>query len=59
MHVSMGIFRLGPSSGGGAMEHCISIDAMGQILGVYEHPTNPVYFDTFGLTWKLGVRATF
>jgi iron complex outermembrane receptor protein len=23
------------------------------------YPTNPVYFDTYGLTWKLGVRATF
>lgn len=36
MHVSMEIFRLGPSSGYGAMEHYISIDAMGQILDVYE-----------------------
>ncbi len=23
------------------------------------YPTNPVYFDTYGLTWKLGVRAKF
>jgi len=23
------------------------------------YPTNPVYFDTFGMTWKFGVRATF
>ncbi len=20
------------------------------------YPTNPVYFDTYGMTWKLGVR---
>ena len=23
------------------------------------YPTNPVYFDTYGLVWKLGVRARF
>jgi outer membrane receptor protein involved in Fe transport len=23
------------------------------------YPTNPVYFDTYGMTWKLGVRAKF
>jgi hypothetical protein len=23
------------------------------------YPTNPVYFDTYGMTWKVGVRATF
>jgi outer membrane receptor protein involved in Fe transport len=23
------------------------------------YPTNPVYFDTYGLTWKVGVRARF
>jgi iron complex outermembrane receptor protein len=23
------------------------------------YPTNPVYFDTYGMTWKLGFRATF
>jgi len=23
------------------------------------YPTNPVYFDTYGLTWKLGFRAKF
>jgi hypothetical protein len=23
------------------------------------YPTNPVYFDTYGLTWKLGLRARF
>ena len=23
------------------------------------YPTNPVYFDTYGLTWKVGVRAKF
>jgi outer membrane receptor protein involved in Fe transport len=23
------------------------------------YPTNPVYFDTYGMTWKLGVRARF
>jgi outer membrane receptor protein involved in Fe transport len=23
------------------------------------YPTNPVYFDTYGMTWKVGVRARF
>ena len=23
------------------------------------YPTNPVYFDTYGMTWKLGVRGKF
>src|SRR6185312_16405764 len=23
------------------------------------YPTNPVYFDTYGLSWKVGVRVTF
>jgi iron complex outermembrane recepter protein len=23
------------------------------------YPTNPVYFDTYGLSWKVGVRAKF
>ena len=23
------------------------------------YPTNPVYFDTYGMTWRLGVRMTF
>jgi iron complex outermembrane recepter protein len=23
------------------------------------YPTNPVYFDTYGMTWKVGVRAKF
>jgi len=23
------------------------------------YPTNPVYFDTYGMTWRLGVRARF
>jgi outer membrane receptor protein involved in Fe transport len=23
------------------------------------YPTNPVYFDTYGMTWKVGVRAEF
>jgi iron complex outermembrane recepter protein len=23
------------------------------------YPTNPVYFDTYGMTWKLGVRVNF
>ena len=23
------------------------------------YPTNPVYFDTYGMTWKLGIRGTF
>jgi iron complex outermembrane receptor protein len=23
------------------------------------YPTNPVYFDTYGMTWRFGVRATF
>jgi outer membrane receptor protein involved in Fe transport len=23
------------------------------------YPTNPVYFDTYGMTWKMGVRARF
>lgn len=23
------------------------------------YPTNPVYFDTYGMTWKLGFRARF
>jgi iron complex outermembrane recepter protein len=23
------------------------------------YPTNPVYFDTYGLTWRVGVRASF
>ncbi len=23
------------------------------------YPTNPVYFDTYGMTWKLGVRVSF
>ncbi len=23
------------------------------------YPTNPVYFDTYGLTWRVGVRAAF
>jgi iron complex outermembrane recepter protein len=23
------------------------------------YPTNPVYFDTYGLTWKVGFRAKF
>ncbi len=23
------------------------------------YPTNPVYFDTYGMTWKVGFRAKF
>jgi iron complex outermembrane receptor protein len=23
------------------------------------YPTNPVYFDTYGMTWRLGVKASF
>ena len=23
------------------------------------YPTNPVYFDTYGMTWRVGVKATF
>lgn len=23
------------------------------------YPTNPVYFDTYGMTWKVGFRARF
>ena len=23
------------------------------------YPTNPVYFDTYGLTWKVGARFKF
>jgi iron complex outermembrane recepter protein len=23
------------------------------------YPTNPVYFDTYGLFWRVGVRAKF
>ena len=23
------------------------------------YPTNPVYFDTYGLTWKVGFRLNF
>jgi outer membrane receptor protein involved in Fe transport len=23
------------------------------------YPTNPVYFDTYGLFWKIGIRAKF
>ena len=23
------------------------------------YPTNPVYFDTYGMTWKVGLRARF
>ena len=23
------------------------------------YPTNPVYFDTYGMSWKLGVRVKY
>jgi iron complex outermembrane receptor protein len=23
------------------------------------YPTNPVYFDTYGMSWKVGVRVSF
>jgi hypothetical protein len=54
----MEIFRLGPSSGGGAMEHYISIDAMGQILDVDERGSERIDLIKAkkALAWDLGQR---
>jgi hypothetical protein len=54
----MEMFRLEPSSGGGAMEHYISIDAMGQIPDGYEQGSECIDLIKAkkALAWDLGQR---
>ena len=47
-----------------------SVELFGAINNVFDreppvapggngYPTNPVYFDTYGMSWKVGVRVSF
>ena len=42
------------------MQDIIAIEQTPPIApGGNGYPTNPVYFDTYGMTWKVGARARF
>ena len=53
-------YLLVPTSGGNLNQGTAGPFTGGAVApGGNGYPTNPVYFDTYGMTWRVGVKATF